>query len=115
MEPVIELHQPDHRIRTEFAIPFGYAIWISNLRLLLDPLRDLLIARTGSDEIFEFFRINPSEIEEHTVKEGSCSGRIPPCRPDQPDICLTFWQRLDRRQAEHGHCVVRLASDQGQE
>jgi hypothetical protein len=70
VEPVIELQKPDHRIHPEFAIPFGHAIWISNLRFLLDPLGDLLIACTGSDKIFEFLRVNPSEIEEHTVKRA---------------------------------------------
>ena len=114
MEPVIELHQPDHRIHTEFAIPFGHAIWISNLRLLLDPLRNLLIACTASDEIFEFLRINPCEIEEHTVKRAVVVVGSRPVGQISPTF-LTFWQPLDRRQAEHGHCAVRLASDQGQE
>ena len=64
----------------ESPAPGKNALRVLHLRLFFYPAGDIFITDTGSNELFEFFRVDSSKAEEHLVKRtvvvvGSGSSR----------------------------------------
>ena len=68
MKPVVEIQKPQQGVQMESPTPGKNALRVSHLRLFFYPAGDLFITDTGSNELFQFLRVDSGKAEEYLVK-----------------------------------------------